>query len=138
MKRLALSIVSTACLAASTAALAQSSEIFMCVDADGNKTFQNVGTGKGCKRMDVGPVLTVPAGYGTGSAGRNPIGVTFVAGAFAEDKLLAAGYAFEQATQVRLAPSFTNPSMWRCVEGSDFFSPHHCHPGDLLYGTPEL
>jgi Asp-tRNA(Asn)/Glu-tRNA(Gln) amidotransferase A subunit family amidase len=84
------------------------------------------------------PVLTVPAGYGTAGAGRNPIGVTFVAGAFAEDKLLAAGYAFEQATLVRLAPSFTNPSMWRCVPGSDFFLPHHCHPGDLLYGTPEL
>ena len=28
------------------------------------------------------PVLTVPAGYGTGGAGRNPIGVTFVGGAF--------------------------------------------------------
>jgi len=78
------------------------------------------------------PVLTVPAGYGTGNAGRNPIGVTFVGAAFSEDTLLAAGYAFEQATNVRLAPSFTNPSMWRCVPGSVFFSPHHCHPGDLL------
>jgi Asp-tRNA(Asn)/Glu-tRNA(Gln) amidotransferase A subunit family amidase len=77
------------------------------------------------------PVLTVPAGYGTGSAGRNPIGVTFVGGAFTEDELLAAGYAYEQATNVRLAPSWTNPSMWRCVPGSTFFSPHHCHPGDL-------
>jgi Asp-tRNA(Asn)/Glu-tRNA(Gln) amidotransferase A subunit family amidase len=77
------------------------------------------------------PVLTVPAGYGTGSAGRNPIGVTFVSGAFTEDELLAAGYAYEQATNVRLAPSWTNPSMWRCVPGSTFFSPHHCHPGDL-------
>jgi amidase len=77
------------------------------------------------------PVLTVPAGYGTGSAGRNPIGVTFVSGAFSEDKLLAAGYAYEQATNVRLAPSWTNPSMWRCVPGSTFFSPHHCNPGDL-------
>jgi amidase len=79
------------------------------------------------------PILTVPAGYGTGNAGRNPIGVAFVAGAFEEATLLAAGYAFEQATNVRLAPSFTNPSMFRCVPGSDFFSPHHCHPGDLLY-----
>lgn len=78
------------------------------------------------------PILTVPAGYGTGNAGRNPIGVAFVAGAFEEATLLAAGYAFEQATNVRLAPSFTNPSMFRCVPGSDFFSPHHCHPGDLL------
>ncbi len=84
------------------------------------------------------PVLTVPAGYGTGSAGRNPIGVAFVGPAFGEAKLLAAGHAFEQATKVRLAPSWTNPSMWRCVAGSTFFSPHHCHPGDLLpdaYGS---
>jgi Asp-tRNA(Asn)/Glu-tRNA(Gln) amidotransferase A subunit family amidase len=78
------------------------------------------------------PVLTVPAGYGTGNQGRNPIGVTFIGVAFGEAELLAAGFAFEQATNVRLAPSFTNPSMWRCVAGSEFFSPHHCHPGDLL------
>ena len=77
------------------------------------------------------PVLTVPAGFGTGGAGRNPIGVTFVGAACSEAKLLAAGYAFEQATNVRQAPSFTNPSMFRCVPGSTFFSPHHCHPGDL-------
>ena len=81
------------------------------------------------------PVLTVPAGYGTGGAGRNPIGVTFVSGAFSEDKLLAAGYAYEQASNVRIAPSYTNPSMWRCVPYSTFFSPHHCHPGDLQSET---
>ncbi len=81
------------------------------------------------------PVLTVPAGFGTGNAGRNPIGVAFVAGAFDEAKLLAAGYAYEQATSVRRAPSFTNPSMWRCVPYSTFFSPHHCHPGDLESDT---
>lgn len=78
------------------------------------------------------PVLTVPAGYGTGNQGRNPIGVTFVAGAFEEAALLAAGYAFEQATLVRQAPSWTNPSMWRCVPGSFYFDPHHCHPGDRV------
>ena len=61
MNRLGLTLVSTALAAASLAVEAQSSEIFLCVDADGNKTFQNVGTGKGCKRMDVGPVLSVPA-----------------------------------------------------------------------------
>ncbi|MBJ7521575.1 MAG: hypothetical protein JHC84_17885, partial [Solirubrobacteraceae bacterium] len=79
------------------------------------------------------PMLTVPAGYGTGNAGRNPIGITFIAKAFDEIGLLAAGYAFEQKTQVRLAPSWTNPSMWRCVPGSTFFKPHHCNPGDRLY-----
>jgi Asp-tRNA(Asn)/Glu-tRNA(Gln) amidotransferase A subunit family amidase len=82
------------------------------------------------------PVLTVPAGYGTAGNGRNPIGVTFVAGAGQEAKLLSAAYAFEQATDVRLAPSWTNPSMFRCVPGSTFFSPHHCHPGDLLGTVP--
>ena len=63
------------------------------------------------------PVLTVPAGYGTGGAGRNPIGVTFVGKAGTDAALLAAGYAYEQATNVRQAPSFTNPSMFRCVSG---------------------
>lgn len=80
------------------------------------------------------PVLTVPAGYGTGNQGRNPIGVMFIGGAFSEETLLAAGYAFEQATNVRQAPSFTNPSMWRCVPYSFFFKPYNCHPGDLLGG----
>jgi len=61
VQRLALTLVSTALTAASLAAQAQSSEIFLCMDAEGNKTFQNVGAGKGCKRVDVGPVLSVPA-----------------------------------------------------------------------------
>ena len=61
MNRLGLTLVSTALAAASLAVQAQPSEIFLCIDAEGNKTFQNVGTGKGCKRMDVGPVLSVPA-----------------------------------------------------------------------------
>ncbi|MFE9201917.1 amidase family protein [Micromonospora sp. NPDC007230] len=78
------------------------------------------------------PLLTVPAGYGVAdsSAGRNPIGVTFVGTAFSEAKLLAAGYALEQATVVRQAPSYTNPSMWRCVPGSTFFTGEFCVPGD--------
>ena len=60
MKRL----VSSVCLAIGVAPWgvhAQSSDIFMCVDDQGNKSFQNVGSGKGCKRMDVGPVLSMPA-----------------------------------------------------------------------------
>ena len=81
------------------------------------------------------PVLTVPAGYGTGGAGRNPIGVTFVGTACSEAKLLADGYAFEQATNVRLAPSLTNPSMWRCVPGSAFFSAAPLQPGRPAVAT---
>jgi amidase len=83
------------------------------------------------------PMLTVPAGEGTGAAGRNPIGVTFVGTAFSEDILLAAAYAFEQAsTYQRRAPSVTNPSMYRCVPGSAFFTAELCNPGDLLYVDP--
>lgn len=40
---------------------AQSSDIFLCVDEAGNRSYQNVGSGKGCKRVDVGPVLSLPA-----------------------------------------------------------------------------
>ncbi|GAA0366328.1 hypothetical protein GCM10009530_15140 [Microbispora corallina] len=80
------------------------------------------------------PVLTLPAGYGAtaSSAGHNPIGVTLVGTAFSESTLLADGYALEQATNVRLAPSYTNPSMWRCVPGSTFFTGELCNPGDRL------
>jgi hypothetical protein len=48
-------------VAAPWAAFAQSSEIYLCVDEQGNKSYQNVGSGKGCKRVDVGPVLSMPA-----------------------------------------------------------------------------
>ena len=83
------------------------------------------------------PVLTVPQGFGTGSAGRNPIGLVLIGRAGGDADLLAAGYAFEQATNVRQAPSFTNPSMFRCVAGSTFYSPHHCHPGDVESETAD-
>lgn len=79
------------------------------------------------------PVLILPAGEGVGGAGRNPIGVAFVGTAFTEDKLLAAGFAFEQGSAYkRRAPSVTNPSMYRCVPGSAFFTGELCHPGDRL------
>ena len=48
MNRLALMLVSTAFAAASLPTPAVASDIFLCVDADGNKVFQNVGSGKGC------------------------------------------------------------------------------------------
>jgi amidase len=78
------------------------------------------------------PVLTVPVGYGIANSGsgNDPIGVTFIGTAFSEAKLLDYGYALEQALNVRLAPSYTNPSMWRCVPGSTFFTAELCNPGD--------
>jgi hypothetical protein len=45
---------------ASSPALAQG-DIFLCVDDGGRKTYQNTGTGKGCKRVDVQPITSVPA-----------------------------------------------------------------------------
>ena len=56
---------------------------------------------------------------------RNPVNVTFLGTAFSEARLLALGYAFEQATGARKAPSETNPASWRCVEGSAF-KPRSC------------
>ncbi len=101
------------------------------------------------------PVLTVPAGYGVrdSSTGGDPIGVVLIGAPNAEAELLADGFAFEQATKVRDtgpsymvgpaqfgavtgAPSMTNQSMWRCVEGSAFYHPYACNAGDV--GTPYM
>ena len=48
------------------------------------------------------PHITVPAGYVKGL----PVGLSFFGGAFTEGKLIGYAYAFEQATQVRRAPTF--------------------------------
>ena len=48
------------------------------------------------------PHITVPAGYVAGL----PIGISFVAGAFAEGRLIKYAYAFEQATKHRRAPTY--------------------------------
>ena len=47
------------------------------------------------------PCLTVPMGYRKNG---EPVGITFIARPFREDKLLQAGYAFEQATKRRKIP----------------------------------
>jgi amidase len=49
------------------------------------------------------PNITVPAGYVRGDL---PLGVSFFGSRFSEPTLVAIGYAFEQATQVRRPPSF--------------------------------
>jgi amidase len=48
------------------------------------------------------PHITVPAGYVAGL----PIGISFVAGAWAEGTLIKLAYAYEQATKHRRAPTF--------------------------------
>lgn len=48
------------------------------------------------------PCLTVPMGY---RASGEPVGLTFIARPFEEDKLLKMGYAFEKATKARRPPA---------------------------------
>jgi amidase len=48
------------------------------------------------------PSITVPAGY----AGPLPVGISFIGARWAEPKLIALAYAFEQATHVRVRPTF--------------------------------
>ena len=48
------------------------------------------------------PNITVPAGY----AGPLPLGISFMASAWAEPELIALAYAYEQATRVRQPPQF--------------------------------
>ena len=47
----------------------------MCRDAEGRKTYQNTGSGKGCSKLDVQPALTLPAPTGR-SAPRGAAGET--------------------------------------------------------------
>jgi hypothetical protein len=71
------------------------------------------------------PQLVVPAGYNVGPSesnpgDRRPVGVAFNGTAYSEAKLLAFGYAYEQATKLRKPPSEINPSLWRCVPGNAY------------------
>lgn len=74
MKRAASTIVFLSCSLVAATTAAQSSEIFVCVGEDGQKVFQNTGNSKNCKRMDVQPILTVPASRlpATGKAAVQP------------------------------------------------------------------
>jgi len=53
-------MLSSVLLSAPLSAYAQG-EIYLCTDAEGRKTYQNTGAGKGCRRLDVQPLMTVPA-----------------------------------------------------------------------------
>ncbi|MDA0159779.1 amidase family protein [Solirubrobacter ginsenosidimutans] len=96
------------------------------------------------------PVLTLPGGYGVrdSSTGADPIGLVLIGAAGGEAELLNDAYAFEQSAKVRDvgppyfvgaaqfpgvtgAPSETNQSMWRCVEGSAFYHPYACNAGEI-------
>jgi amidase len=48
------------------------------------------------------PDVTVPAGY----VGHLPVGVSFIGGRWSEPEIIGLAYAFEQASQVRVPPTF--------------------------------
>jgi len=48
------------------------------------------------------PHLTVPMGYVSGL----PVGISFIGTAWSDARLLSLGYAYEQATQKRVAPTY--------------------------------
>jgi Asp-tRNA(Asn)/Glu-tRNA(Gln) amidotransferase A subunit family amidase len=82
------------------------------------------------------PQLTVPAGYDLDASRTvNPVNISFTGTAGSDADLLAFGYAYEQATQLRQPPSRTNPSLWRCVPGSAFMA-RSCAPGEPARETP--
>ncbi len=79
------------------------------------------------------PQLTVPAGYA--AASRRAVNVSFTGTAYTEAKLLAYGYAYEQATKLRRPASEIVPSLYRCAKTappSTFASRGACAPGAEL------
>jgi len=60
--------------------------------------------------------ITVPAGF----AGPLPVGVSFIGGRWAEPKLIGLAYAFEQATRVRVPPTFIESTSAVSARGSTF------------------
>jgi amidase len=85
------------------------------------------------------PQLGVPAGYAATT--REPQGIAFTGTAYSEAKLLAFGYAYEQAAKVRKPPSEINPSLWRCVPGNAYVvartacAPNETANADVIAGT---
>ena len=69
------------------------------------------------------------------------MGIAFTGTAYSEAKLLAFGYAYEQAAKVRRPPSEINPSLWRCVPGNAYtVTTTACAPNtpanaDVIAGT---
>jgi amidase len=56
------------------------------------------------------PHLTVPAGYASGL----PVGISFLGPEWSDARLLALGYAYEQAAKVRREPGCGPGRAWRC------------------------
>jgi amidase len=101
------------------------------------------------------PVITLPAGFGLkeSSTGGDPIGIDLIGTKESEATLLAYAYALEQGMKARQlgpefmrasnpsvsgAPSETNQSMFRCVEGSAFYKPYDCNPGEVGFDALKI
>jgi amidase len=101
------------------------------------------------------PVLTLPAGFGLrdSSTGGDPIAVDLIGTKESEATLLADAYALEQGLKARQlgpefmraanpsvsgAPSETNQSMFRCLEGSAFYKPYDCNPGEVGFDALKI
>jgi len=54
-----LAILSLSCVVLSAHA---QSDVYLCVDANGNREYKNTGATKGCKRVDLPGVTTIPGG----------------------------------------------------------------------------
>ena len=72
------------------------------------------------------PDLTVPAGY----VGQLPIGVSFIGTRWDEGALIGYAYDFEQASQVRVPPSFL-PSIDSTAPAHGHHGHHATDPADL-------
>jgi amidase len=66
------------------------------------------------------PDLTVPLGY----VHELPVGLSFIGPAWSDAKMLALGYAFEQATHARKAPNYL-PSLEATAGADSSFAPAH-------------
>jgi peptidoglycan hydrolase CwlO-like protein len=47
-------------------------DIYLCTDANGKKTYQNYGTSKGCKRLDIDSSTSIPAPSNVNHSGASP------------------------------------------------------------------
>ena len=74
------------------------------IDAPPDPPGGAASTGSNLANLSGFPDLIVPAGFSTEDL---PIGISFLGPAFSESRLLAIGYAFEQATKARRLPVHT-------------------------------